>query len=443
MAPLARTPARRRSDPPHFSSPLYQPPVIPPHAYHLPMSLHEEVDEGFSAAHFPPRAPSTTSSFRSLRHAPVREESVQRPPAGDPDDDPNDDDYETEASSSYDTADDEPRPGADLPGEEKGEHLMRAATLTLEEMGRYMQFLQYTAPRQPAWDPRQQHHLSLPAPRHAVRAPKLKDPDTFNGEDSSKLQPFLLQCGLQFAQRPWDFPDDDDKIIYVISYLRGPAAEWFQAFFLDGTPAPWDGDFSAFCAEIQTNFGPHDPVGDAEDKIESCRMRDTERIAMYIVRFNQLAALTRWDDAALAHRFYRGLPARIKDELARQEHNNDLNGVRDAARRVDARYWQREEERKRETPRQTPAGSARPPGKATGASSPSSTSPSSDTPKPHADKLGKDGKLNADERARRLKENLCLYCGGKGHQSKECKRRTSTSATGRASEVAPASDPEN
>lgn len=457
MAPLARTPARRRSDPPHLASPFHRPSVAPPRPFHQPMSPHEEIEEELEYLPAPPSpVHSRHGSQRSYRgfsaqgsrrgqHSPV---PSQGGPPGPPDGPSDDGGHDSEHSDAYDTADDRPRVpspdvGRDVPGDEKGERLMRAATLTIEEMGRYLQYLRFTTPMQQA--PYAPPPLQLPAPRAVVRAPKLKDPDTFNGEDPAKLQSFMLQCGLHFAQRPTDFPSDDEKIIYVMSYLRGPAAEWFQAFFLSDTPAPWDGDLEAFFDELQNNFGPHDPVGDAEDKIENCRMRDTERIAMFIVRFNQLAALTRWDDAALAHRFYRGLPSRIKDELSRIEHPDSLVGIREAARRIDSRYWRREEERKRETSRLAAPTSARAPGRSPNGSNssspPSAAAPAAEsTPKPHADKLGKDGKLRADERDRRLKEGLCLYCGGKGHQSKDCKKRPTVS--GRASEVATTSDQE-
>jgi hypothetical protein len=45
-----------------------------------------------------------------------------------------------------------------------------------------------------------------------------------------------------------------------------------------------------------------------------------------------------------------------------------------------------------------------------------------------SDKLGKDGKLKGDERERRIKEGLCLYCGKPGHVA---------AAKARASKVEP------
>ena len=39
-----------------------------------------------------------------------------------------------------------------------------------------------------------------------------------------------------------------------------------------------------------------------------------------------------------------------------------------------------------------------------------------------SDKLGKDGKLSAEEHQRHFDNNLCLYCGGTGHKIADCKK---------------------
>ncbi|KAJ7015743.1 hypothetical protein C8F04DRAFT_1171830, partial [Mycena alexandri] len=81
---------------------------------------------------------------------------------------------------------------------------------------------------------------------------------------------------------------------------------------------------SLFIEELSINFGPHDPVGDAEDRIRLCRMKNGDQIATYVLAFDILASLMDWGDAALRHQFYEGLPRcskftpyhrRIKDEM--------------------------------------------------------------------------------------------------------------------------------
>jgi len=59
-------------------------------------------------------------------------------------------------------------------------------------------------------------------------------------------------------------------------------------------------------------------------------------------------------------------------------------------------------------------------------------------------KLGKDGKLTAEERQRRIDNKLCLFCGGTGHMARDCPKRNkdskARSATTKATEPAPVAE---
>jgi hypothetical protein len=54
-------------------------------------------------------------------------------------------------------------------------------------------------------------------PLHA----KLREPDTFTGQDPQKLQAFLMQCHFQFHNCPAAFHNDVQKINFALSYLCG------------------------------------------------------------------------------------------------------------------------------------------------------------------------------------------------------------------------------
>jgi hypothetical protein len=151
-----------------------------------------------------------------------------------------------------------------------------------------------------------------------------------------------------------DFATDEDRIIYVLSYLRGNAMTWFepQIFNTDPNSVPyWAGNFQLFASELATTFGPHDPVGDAEAQLRELRMKPSDRIATFLVSFNHLAAQINWGPDAIRSQLYEVLPRRIKDAMIFIDYPETLPGVKVAAVRVDDRYWKREAERAREQAR--------------------------------------------------------------------------------------------
>src|SRR5882724_9872201 len=58
--------------------------------------------------------------------------------------------------------------------------------------------------------------------------PKLWEPDPFNGSNSWKLRTFILQCKLNFQDRPDQFQDDTTKVNYILSHLKGSALDCFE-----------------------------------------------------------------------------------------------------------------------------------------------------------------------------------------------------------------------
>jgi len=284
---------------------------------------------------------------------------------------------------------------------------------------------------------------------------KVREPDPFDGTDPTKLRTFLVQLQLSFNDRPRAFNGDRTKVNFAISYLKGIALAHFENSLLEPDvfhPPAWEDDYDDFVSELKTYFGSPDVVGEAESKLENLSMKSTQRIAKYLVEFNRHATITGWDNCALRHQFYRGLPARIKDEVSRVGKPATLPELRTLAQSIDGRYWEREEETRRERSGQSTEKKTEKPHNQSSSSSsnqnnqnkghkkqsaqrnPSSSAQSSDKKVSDlSDKLGKDGKLTAAERSRRFANNLCLFCGGLGHTAKECPKSSSsaTKAKGR------------
>jgi Retrotransposon gag protein len=298
---------------------------------------------------------------------------------------------------------------------------------------------------------------------------KVREPDPFDGTDPTKLRTFLVQLQLSFNDRPRAFQSDRRKVNFAISYLKGMALAHFENSLIEPdpfNPPDWEDDYGEFVSELKMYFGSPDIVGEAENKLENLTMKPTQRIAKYHVEFNRLATITGWDERALRHQFYRGLPARIKDEVSRVGKPATLPALRILALQIDGRYWEREEETRRERGGQSSEKKTEKP-QHQAASSSSSTSHNRSnkgkqkpfTPRDSGsssqnserrtsdlgDKIGKDGKLTAAERSRRFANNLCLFCGGVGHTAKECPKSSSASskAKARSSKARPESKPDS
>src|SRR3979490_2070229 len=190
---------------------------------------------------------------------------------------------------------------------------------------------------------------SLSNSKKSMPRTKVRDPDPFDGSDPKKLQSFLVQCGLNFRDRPDAFDSNSAKVTYVLSYLTGTALDWFEPALSSDDEPTWLDDYPYFISKLKDNFGPHDPVGEAEANLKNLRMRDNQRVTKYVVEFNRLATRIEWGDAALRRQFYNGLPSRIKDKIARLGKPNSLLQLRLLTQSIDARYWERHSEVARET----------------------------------------------------------------------------------------------
>jgi Retrotransposon gag protein len=122
----------------------------------------------------------------------------------------------------------------------------------------------------------------------------------FDGCDTRKLQPFLVQCQLNFHDRPDAFAPNKAKVTFALSYLKGTMLDYFEPTLMDPDENPvWSTDYSKFTSKLQTNFGPFSPEADAENKLNRLWMNDNQKIAKYIMSFQQLALRVQWGQAAL------------------------------------------------------------------------------------------------------------------------------------------------
>ena len=241
---------------------------------------------------------------------------------------------------------------------------------------------------------------------------------------------FILQCSLHFQDCANAFSSGRAKVTYALSFLTGPALGWFEpALFGPALPA-WAGDWDLFHMELEANFGPFDPVGEAKAEIEMLVMTEGSHSMNYFVEFNRLASRIQWDDHTLFRQAYKGLARRIKNEMVHYDRPVMLLDLHKLVQAIDYCYWEWKAEITREA---NPTSKGDPKIARNPKAAPKGKAP--ENPKSGLDltgKLGKDGKLTPQERQRRMDNSLCLFCGKTGHIAKECPKSTAIAAQARA-----------
>ena len=118
---------------------------------------------------------------------------------------------------------------------------------------------------------------------------KVREPDPFDGTDTTKLRTFLVQLQLNFNDQPRAFSEDRRKVNFAISYLKGIALAHFENMLIKPDlihPAAWDDNYKEFVSELKTYFGAPDIIREAESKLENLVMKPDQCIAKYLVEFN-------------------------------------------------------------------------------------------------------------------------------------------------------------
>jgi len=245
------------------------------------------------------------------------------------------------------------------------------------------------------------------------------------------------------------------RVTFTQPYLKGMALKWFEPDLLNSTNPHacllWMDNYAQFVSELKSNFGPHNPIRDAEHQLDNLSMKEGQKINKYVVEFNCLTGQVHgYGDGALHHIFYSGLPDHIKDEISRIGKPRTLDGYHTLMQTIDARYWECKSEVACQTKSSTSSSSnstskgnssasSNSKGKtkekdnknksSDKAKSSSGTKPTSSETPTH---LGKDGKLTKEERQRHIKDKLCMFCGQPGHMARDCPKSTSKSSKAKA-----------
>lgn len=271
---------------------------------------------------------------------------------------------------------------------------------------------QATAPASPAVPVNQP-----PLPRE----PFIPTPPRYSGEVGQCGQ-FLHQCKLVFDQQPL-VKDNGAKIAFIMSLLSNKASAWAVALVESSSPVC--NSLGLFTAEMRKVFDHPLQSKEASSRLLSLR-QGSSSVTSYSIDFRILAAETGWDQKALQGVFFRGLSEELKDQLAARDETSSLEELISLAIRLDNRLAERRRERvakRSQAPSTFYPSQPRQPAPAAHAIPEPTTPASASTPASEEPmQLGR-MKISTEERQRRLRFGLCMYCGQAGHVVAHCTAR--------------------
>uniref|UniRef100_A0A3B3BTZ1 CCHC-type domain-containing protein n=1 Tax=Oryzias melastigma TaxID=30732 RepID=A0A3B3BTZ1_ORYME len=242
---------------------------------------------------------------------------------------------------------------------------------------------------------------SDPTPAHTP-GPLMALPDKFSG-DPEQCVGFLMQCELFLRQQPSLYPTEEAKVSLVCSLLTGAAREWIAALWTGGS-LPFHG-YTAFTQQLREVFNHPADGKDAGAQLYGIK-QGWQTAAAYSLRFRTLAARMDWTNSALTTAFREGLTTELQRELACRDEGLSLDNLIALTIKLDNLLRARQ-------PRHPAHVSSR---------GGSSFLPGAPGPGREPMQLGST-QLSPKERARRVQQDLCLYCGQPGHIRNTCPNR--------------------
>lgn len=255
----------------------------------------------------------------------------------------------------------------------------------------------------------------------------LNKPQTYDGKDRNACATFLAQVRLYIFGNSALFPNEQTKVLFVSTYLRGKAFSWVEPKLLLGEDkVPMLNNFTLFCTEMVRALGDPDRAKQMAKKLNA--LKQTGSCASYRTEFENISQYLEWDDHALKSRFYEGLKSDVKDALSYvMEEPDGLSAFQDLCVKLDNRIYERKSESRKETKQHNGRGNTSnpEPRATTQTTSTTETRQTSDGSAMDLDgtRTGPFKPLTPAEKQRRRDNNLCLYCGEEGHRADSCSKK--------------------
>lgn len=254
---------------------------------------------------------------------------------------------------------------------------------------------------------------------------KAREPRMFNGSITD-VEPFIdeVETNIRLQRMTQDL----DKTGYFSTYLKdGNPKTWY--YMVKTHSAHLLSNFPAFLAAFRAQFADPNYPRTALRLIKA--LRQTGSCANYAARFKELLPHVQFSEQTKLDQFKEGLKATVRDQVRGVrpkpatfdayvdlaiDFDNDLHEDELAARER-----ARDSRSHANTSRSAPRTTAPTPSTSTATSSTAST----EVVPMEVDAVKFRGPLTQEEKDRRRRLNLCMYCAGAGHNADACPNKSS------------------
>lgn len=240
------------------------------------------------------------------------------------------------------------------------------------------------------------------------KEPNVDLPDKFSGKQKD-LRNFMACVTNIFELQSRTYNTDRRKTGLIGSLCTHDALNWYRSLQEQNSELLYN--YDAFIEDMKEHFGdPHMAERAKKQLLELTQGKGSA--ASYAAKFRRIAADTGFNQETLCYHFERGLKSEVRRAIAVNDYEFDnLDDLVKYAIKVDNRIFEASDYFR-------PSNSFV-----------SVTPAARRGPVPMEIGSVRVKTLGDDEKKRRIRENLCLYCAEKGHIAQHCPKKTSKKVT--------------
>lgn len=262
------------------------------------------------------------------------------------------------------------------------------------------------------------------------RADRVPDPPVFDGTREN-LEGFVAQLRIKLFSDPSRYPTPALRMGYAFNRLGGRAQAQILPFVTNGTFRL--NDLDDIIRILENAFGDPDPAATARSKLHSLKQGKKE-FTGYFAEFQMLVSKLNWGDEAKLDALKEGVSIELRRHLLGRAQGLTFDQFVALCQQLDSeiralQYYEGKHGAAQPRPNQNQPRIQ--------TSAPLATNPPTTIGPEPMDLSASRGKISEEERATRLREGRCLYCGGVGHMARHCPNKNRNPFRAAAAQITP------